>query len=148
MTHQPIRHVADMATDVAWLARNMPTVLAVLSRDTPDGWPAGTLGGGGGSGVSMPTEAAAIAGLYTRTQYATIAGLASEARGLVAQLVAAVQDVSVEVDTSAAQRQSRCTGGEGEWADPSCTRNAVTRDGLCDACRQRRDYWRRKETAA
>lgn len=144
----PARHVADIATDVAWLTRHMPHVLATLAAVTPDGWPASTLGGSGGSGVGRPTEAAAVAGLDPRTQHATIAGLAAEARGVVAQLVAAVQAVRVEVDTSAAQRQARCTGGEGEWADPACTRNAVTRDGLCDACRQRRDHWRRKDSAA
>ena len=44
----------------------------------------------------------------------------------------------------------RCNGGSNlkgsaDWGRPECERNAVTSDGLCDACRQRRDYWVAKE---
>ena len=143
MTHPAVRHVADMATDIAWLARNLPTRLDTLAARTPDGWPTGRRSGGGQ--ISRPTETAALAGLNPRSEHARITALAAEARGLVMQLVAAAEAVAVDVDTQSTQRQARCTGGDSDWADPACQRNAVTRDGLCDACRQRRDHWRRRE---
>jgi hypothetical protein len=49
-------------------------------------------------------------------------------------------------DTTALARAARCTGGmgeEGTWTRPECMNLAVTLDGLCDACRQRRDYWKK-----
>jgi len=124
-------------------------VLDHLARITPSGWPTSTLGGGSGGGdVSRPTELAAIAGLEARERQQRIAGLAAEALGALRLLVAEVRAVPVEVDTTAAQRQARCTGGEGEWQRADCDRNAVTKDGICDACRQRRDYWRAKQGEA
>lgn len=148
MTHPAIRRIGAMQTELMWLARNLPVRLDHLSNRTPDGWPAGTLGGSGGGGVARPTESAVIAGLESRQHYSRIDGLAAEAMGLLQMLVAEVQAVHVDVDTTTAARQARCSGGEGEWQDPACTRNAITRDGLCDACRQRRDHYRRKSGVA
>ena len=77
MTHPAVRHVADMATDIAWLARNLPTRLDTLAARTPDGWPTGRRSGGGQT--SRPTETAALAGLNPRSEHARITALAAEA---------------------------------------------------------------------
>lgn len=37
--------------------------------------------------------------------------------------------------------------GSADWGRPECDANAVTRDGLCDACRQRRGYWQARQAA-
>ena len=141
MTHRPLVHLSEARSEIAWLERHAPLVLDHLARITPSGGPTSTLGGGSGGGdVSRPTELAAIAGLEARDRHDRIAGLAAEALGALRLLVAEVRAVPVEVDTVAETSRIRCTGGAGEWADPSCSRNAVTRSGLCSPCYQRMRY--------
>jgi hypothetical protein len=79
----------------------------------------------------------------------TITGLSAELHGLAQQLIAAIQRVPVTHH----EPGQRCTGGLGIegtdiWGDPSCARNAVTRDGLCDACYMRRYRWRKTQEVA
>lgn len=133
-------------TKITW-----PAFYRALADRTPDGYPGG--GDTVRAGISDPTPGVVAARLgHTRPGPVAILDeinqLLGEAQAIsnrVARLVASIR----EADKTS---PDRCTGGlavEGadDWGDPTCQRHAVTRDGLCDACRQRRDHWRRKEVA-
>ena len=56
-----------------------------------------------------------------------------------------LRGLNVTANTTPLVERDRCTGGAGDWADPSCERIAVvsrwidgTNHGLCYACDQRR----------
>jgi hypothetical protein len=73
-----------------------------------------------------------------------------EGCALAAEVAAGIARLAMLATTfNEPQPATRCSGGgSAAWADVTCEANAVTRDGLCDRCRRRRDYWRDKEQEA
>lgn len=151
------RRLARAAADIEWLRSQIPRTLAALAAETPTGWPNNQEGGHSG-GHSDRTGNSAVHGLPSRQRHADIEALTVEATGLIAMLVKSVEGVADPgVDTEAEWRHHRCSGGEGEWADPFCTNLAVRTEDvagrrlpLCWACRKRRQRYDRnleRETA-
>ena len=57
-----------------------------------------------------------------------------------------VNGIASDINTPDLVKQARCTGGAPSlepWVREECSELAVTRDGLCSACYQRRHHWRR-----
>lgn len=152
--HAAERRLRRITEDAAWLTTALPKALAALSATTPTGWPTGgdNNGIGGGSDHADPTQGATLGGTCNREHYQRIDSLAAEAAGLIAQLCDEVQKVKDPgVDTEAEWNRHRCSGGTGDWADPTCTRLAVRTeriDGvahdLCWACIKRHQRSRAK----
>lgn len=153
MTHPAERRIARVAVDVEWLQDRLPKALGALAALTPDGLSGGVEGRS--AGASDPTAQAYIGGEHYRSAYLRIDSLAAEFAGLCAQLVAEVESVrDLGVDTELEWQRHRCTGGTGDWADPTCTRIAVRNVNvggglqlpLCWACLKRRQRWEDKRT--
>lgn len=172
MPHPAERRLGHLLGNATWLQGQLPRVLGILASVTRDGYPTGHMGDGGASSssthranatdddggsdtVSRPTENALVAGDRWREQYATIDRLAAEADVVVTRLADAVESVKDPgVDTQKLWSQHRCSGGEGDWANPACTSVAVrseqstvaeARLPLCWACRKRRQRWLRQQ---
>jgi hypothetical protein len=123
------------------------------TRDSlPSIYPSASGGSGGGSsgGPSNPTERIAMASAGRRHDLAALAAQAATVREQVGRLVGIAIAIESRYGTAALVAatitlESRCAGGEGDWADPACENNAVTNVGmasghtmpLCSACRQR-----------
>lgn len=138
------RHLDASRKDLLWLIDVAPRVLANLTTAINDGYaPSGDSERVSGT----PERRVPVETWEERRRHQTIAALASMIAQKTTRLVKHFQAVEdLGVDTSQAWRQTRCTGGEPStepWVRPECERLAVTRDGLCDACRQRRDHWKR-----
>lgn len=156
MTTQAERHVADAVRLLSSTLSRLPKALKHLALLTPDGWPGGSTSDPvTGGGEHEPTANAAIAGLVTRELHGRITSLAAEVRGIASELDDAIGRVpDVAVDTQSDAAKLRCSGGEGDWADATCTRLMVTtveselqrgtRIPVCDTCRKRRQrhQWR------
>lgn len=149
MTHPAERRLERVLADGEWLRSLLPKALRALATTTPDGYP-----GGGDAGrstdVANPTASAAVAGFDQRRRYAEIDALSAELTGVMAELVRKVEGVpDPGVDTEKLWSQHRCCGGEGDWADPTCSalavRNTEVARGrklpLCWACIKRRQRW-------
>ena len=142
-----INQITSLVEDVR---RGIAPALEAIVASSPDGYPGG--GGGPGSGVANPTLGAVIARARYAELYDRIAVQIVEVHGHLVDVVDAIAHAPTAVDTAVTARQTRCVGGDAleggdVWGDPACERNAVTRDGLCDPCRQRRDRWRREPDA-
>ena len=149
----PARTLAQVERDLALARRRIPGAIAALSATTPTGWPASSrpADGSNGTDVARPTENAALAGLRQRALYSEITELVMFVHQKMKQLVDIVADVAVDTDVSKEAERIRCSGGEGEWADLTCTRNSVRtmasevsgqRIPVCWACLGRRRRWR------
>ena len=148
MSHAAQRRVAQAARDLSWVEANLSRVLSALAAQTPTGWPAGGADGGrSDTHRGGPTANAAVAGLDMRERYRRIDLLALHVKDTVRMLADELESVRDLAGTDDAVRAARCTGGEGEWADPTCSRLAVYA-GICDACRQRRKRWRAEHQEA
>lgn len=116
----------------------------------------GTVAGGGpSSGPSDPTTAQVLGRMKSRANWDEVTANVAEALGhvLAAQrLMSEVQRHAQAGQLADEAKAARCDGrgleGHDEWGNPTCERNGVTRDRLCDACRQRRDHWVRKQDRA
>jgi hypothetical protein len=155
MSRRPRYEIQLQAVAVLWerFHARSPVVERLLRETAPDGYPGSTIGGIGGSELTS-VEAAANARLASRDRHdwQTIAAtLDTVAQALHAGLAACDRHQRPTPDDLA---RARCSGGMGqpgalEWGRPDCTNIASSsRGGLCDACRMRRDRWRREGTAA
>lgn len=138
-------------------ARRAPAVLELLRITAPDGYQTSTLGDGGTSSSSSSTERAVEARL--RHDHAADWALIHSAIESVERAAVALHaglaacDRHQRPDPADTARQ-RCSGGMGQpgaldWGRPDCTNIAAgSRGGLCDACRKRRDRWKRHGAAA
>lgn len=151
MAHPAERRLARVVADAEWLTARLPKVLAALAATTPDGRGQGAGDGGRSPGaVADPTGEAVASGQRSRDQYALIDALSAELLGVMSLFVREVESVvDPGVDTEKEWSLHRCSGGEGEWADPTCTRLAVRlvevararKIPLCWACRKRLQRW-------
>lgn len=115
----------------------------------------GTTAGGRTVGPSDPTAAQAIARARNKENWDEVCASLVEAAGAFARAERLMGDIARVANTeevAKALAAIRCSGmnleGYDTWGDPTCTAAKVTKDGLCDRCRQRRDHWRRTATAA
>lgn len=106
--------------------------------------------GGRSSGPSDPTAAIAIAIEKHYDNWREVCASLAEAAGAFARaerLMGDIARVANSEEVAKAISALRCNGishsGYDTWGDPTCTAAKVTKDGLCDRCRQRRDHWRR-----
>lgn len=157
-SHRAEQRVAQVVRDLAHIQRRLPKALSDLAAMTPDGWGTGTndrTSGGGGEQWGLARSTITDQALEYRELYQRIDSLAAELAGITNELLQAVDDVpDLGVDTAADAARLRCSGGEGDWADPTCTRIMVTtvesdlqrgtRLPVCDTCRKRRQrhQWR------
>jgi hypothetical protein len=98
------------------------------------------------SGISDPTPAQALALMRYHDLQGEIQATLADIKAGPIRLWELLHRVPSDIDTASLVARHRCTGGEPStesWVRPECTNLAVTRDGLCDACRQRRDRWQR-----
>jgi hypothetical protein len=146
---KPLERCQDAAIDLHYIIRNFASFHTNLADICPDGYPAGN-DGGPSAGISNPTPAVLAAG----TKYRDIW---REAEALTIELQAGARRlrklIALYATTELPRLGDRCTGGYGlegstTWGEPTCTRNAVTRDGLCDPCRQRQGRWERNRGVA
>lgn len=146
------QRLRSAAFDIQWAEQHIAATIAKLLAQTPDGYP--TSGEGRGAGVSDPTSGAAAAGERARMKHARLDLLTMHIYGLVGELVQEIRTTSDPgTDTTAEASRARCSGGTGDWADPTCERNAVktyritgVEYDLCDACRQRYHRDQRRAT--
>lgn len=145
----------DVAAAIRYLSLavgRLPKALANLVLLTPDGYPGGGSEATSGGEEPDPTCDAVVAGLAMRELHGRIVSLAAEAKGIATELEAAIALVpDVAVDTASDAARLRCSGGEGDWADVTCTRIAVRnieslvqggqRVPLCWSCISRRRRW-------
>jgi hypothetical protein len=145
MSHPAERRVAQAVRDLAWVQSNLGRVLGALSALTPTGWSNGAGGATRGDTHSGgPTANAAVNGIELRDRYARIDSLAVEVTGLIRQLADELENVPDIAGTEAAVKAARCTGGDGEWADPTCT-ELEARPGLCWRCLKRKQRWETRQ---
>lgn len=109
-----------------------------------------TAGGGRTAGQSDPTAAQAIARARNKENWDEVCASLVEGVGAFARMERLMGDIARVANTEEVAKQLaalRCSGigmpGYDTWGDPTCTAAKVTKDGLCDRCRQRRDHWRR-----
>jgi len=107
-------------------------------------WSSDTMGGSvSGGDISDPTgEAASQKALEDLDEMHALAQMIVVCTNKLDEYVRRTPVMQLSDDSA------RCNGGaslkgSADWGRPECERNAVTSDGLCDACRQRRDYWTR-----
>lgn len=124
--------------------------IAELERDV-DGFPPRSDNTGGSRGSTSPVERVVLGPGHsplalTRDRQALTVGIEHHLAGLEHLLRLAARYGAVPISSSAL----RCTGGDGtpgalEWGDPGCTNiaEAGRSTGLCVACRNRRDRWKR-----
>jgi len=150
------RQLAALATIVAELRKRTPTAIAHARAIAADGYP----GGGKGDfnvrskgGHSDPTANAAL----TRTTGTGPGYNLADQIQLLEQNIAIAAQALGEAITVVDRLMPppgvtpRCSGGAGldghlEWGDPGCTKvpdGRPSRQGMCDACYQRLDRWRR-----
>jgi len=143
-----IHHLVDEAR------RRWPAARAHAASIAADGHRRTTTGSGGSKGgISDPTANAAIARTtgtgtgYLVTDLVQAAEQAiRNAAGELGELLAIIDKLSPPPGDT-----PRCSGGAGiegalEFGDPTCTRvpdGRPSRSGMCDACYQRYDRWRR-----
>ena len=138
-------------------ARRAPAVIELLRITAPDGYPTSTLGTGRSSDLSSSTERAAEARLSHDNAADWV--LIHSAIESVERAAVALRDGLAACDRHqrpdpADTARQRCSGGMGQpgaldWGRPDCTNIAAgSRGGLCDACRMRRDRWRREGKVA
>lgn len=154
------------------LDERLPKVVATMIATCPDGYPTGTLGGGGSGGMSSVESATSERALQIRRDYAValeqVGWIAVHARWALDGAVWGVESTlrclgylwdvcdRYERPEAALVASVRCTGGAGEpgfleWGRPECDNIAAgDRKGMCIACytRQRRWEKRRQEGAA
>ncbi len=135
-------------------AARTPTVLDLLRETAPDGYPTSTMPGGPTGSGSSSTETQALIRAQQNAGHdwqIILTTIDTCARSLHAGLAALDRHQRPHPDDVA---RARCTGGMGQpgaidWGKPDCTNIATHgRGGLCDACRMRRDRWRRQGDAA
>lgn len=139
-----------------------------LADRTADGYPRVASGGekapGGARSLAMdPDSGQPVSVDLTATEAAMVArqryvDIWRDAEALAIQLQADARRLADLVTTHATPERDarhdlpqRCCGGFGldggdEWGDPTCTRHAVTRAGLCDPCDQRSYRWRKRQS--
>jgi hypothetical protein len=162
MTHPATRRLNRIHTDIQWLQTIIPLVLDALTITAPTGYPAGPGDGRGGS-TSTSVETAAITH-HAREATDQLDALTASLAGQVTELVNHVKHLPRTIDprlrhaaaTEAAR--ARCTGGEGDWADPHCPNLEVRtiesdhihgiRIGLCWTCLSRRRRWHEHQDQA
>lgn len=145
---KPVDRLRQAADDLTYVATHWHTFHRALADRTADGYSPGGEPGPRSTDVSDPTHGSVLARQRPTHTWDEATSLVIEAQGIAARLAKLMSSVGEQGDAT----PTRCSGGfafdGGEtWGDPTCTRHAVTRDGLCDACRQRRDHWRRKDAA-
>ena len=152
MTHPAERRLARIATDIGWAQQRVPDVRAALEILAPVGYPAGR-GDGRGGATSTSVEAAAI-DHPARQAAEELDARAAELAGHVTEFINHLKHMPTRIDprlkhnAAAEAQRARCTGGEGDWADPDCDRLEVktvpseeirgTRLGVCWTCNSRR----------
>ncbi len=104
---------------------------------TPPGSP--TSAGGGGTGRSTGVPDPTYATVTGHQRYYDTAATIAQAQTLLRKVQRTMDQVLQQHPTiagrvEAAIRAARCSGE----IDPLCVRNAVTREGLCSACYQRK----------
>jgi hypothetical protein len=112
-----------------------------------DGYPADTLAGGNGSGVSDPTGN--VATTKARLDYGDAVAMCNQLRQVANDLRGDMHRVLKDND---AWRMHKCNGGFGlvghlEWGDPTCEEIVGVQSelGLCDRHRKRRVRWQREK---
>ena len=115
----------------------------------------GMVAGGRSAGPSDPTAAIALSIEKHYENWREVCASLAEAAGAFVRaerLMGEITRVANTEEVAKALDALRCSGlgheGYDTWGDPTCTAAKVTKDGLCDRCRQRRDHWRRNERAA
>jgi hypothetical protein len=123
--HPAERRLAQVAREVAWLQSQLPKAfknLGLLAQSPAGAAEVHTSGGD----VADPTANSVAARMVVVAKAEQIDSLAAELDGVTAELVRAVRAVpNVALDTSREAEALRCSGGEGEWENPLCTRLAV-----------------------
>lgn len=154
MTRRLNAQIAALHTLVDQLRTRTPGALAHARDLAADGWPTG-----GDSNVrsknaiSDPTANAALNNTTGTGPGYRIIDQVQRLEQLVATAAVTLGDALTIVDRLMPPPGAtpRCSGGAGldghiEWADPSCVRvpdGRPGRRGMCDACYQRYDRWRR-----
>jgi hypothetical protein len=140
-----------LIADIIHIADNIntrtPNAYTAIRAVAADGYPTGGTVGIGG--IANPTMHAALS--EGRHAHADIVDRLKRALGALEDVEHIVAHYSRLAPTDAAReyQRARCSGGGAEpWADPTCTRNAVTRDGLCGTCYQRKRRHDMKDNAA
>ena len=128
-------------TTLTRLARDHPQVTANMHAGTITHTNSATVDPGGAV-VWTPVEAAA--NLRIQTQAGRYQILLEQAAALLAA-ADVIRQLNITANTTPLAQRDRCTGGTGDWADPTCQRLAVvnrwidgTHHNLCYACDQRR----------
>jgi hypothetical protein len=164
---KPLERCQDAAIDLHYIIRNFASFHTNLADLTADGYPRTASGGekapGGAkttfrdpdSGETVSVDLTATeAAMVARQRYAAIW---NQVEAFAIELHADIRGlrnlITPYVLNELPRLGDRCTGGYGlegstTWGEPTCTRNAVTRDGLCDPCRQRQGRWERNRGVA
>jgi hypothetical protein len=144
---RPNRHIAQASEELQRAGKLYPSrwhTLSLLANPVTSPSYDGTTR----SGISDPTPTQAFNLAQWHDLQMEIRAEAAEAAGPAARLVQLLNRIPSDLDTAAIARQQRCTGGEPSvegWTRPECSELAVTRDGLCSACYQRRHHWRKAQ---
>lgn len=154
MTHPAERRLNRIATDIGWLQARLPDALAALELIVATGYPAGR---GDGRGGSTNTSVEAAVTHPARDQADQLDALTASLAGQVTELVDHVKRLPTRLDprlknlAASEALRARCSGGEGEWADPHCANLEIrtiesdqiqgVRLGVCWSCIKRRQRW-------
>ena len=158
---KPPERIALALDALTHAQRHYPAFRTNLADRMADGYPRTASGGdkapGGATTLAMDrdtgeivsvdltaTEAAVVARQRYADHWNEVVALAIEIQAGAQLLDKLVTRYAYTEQQAVAQRCTCSMGHDGSdvWGDPTCQRNAVTRDGLSDACRQRRDHWR------
>lgn len=156
MSRRTLNQIDAIATVAAELRRRTRPALAHAQTIIADGYP-----GGGGQdfnvrskgGVSDPTASAALSRTTGTGSGYLLSDIVQRLEQCVANAAAELGEALALVDRLSPPPGStpRCSGGAGldghlDWGDPSCSNvpdGRPSRQGMCDACYQRLDRWRR-----
>jgi hypothetical protein len=101
------------------------------------------------SGISDPTPSQAFELSPHHRRQQSIRDQVVLVRHHAQMLAMYVNGIDSDLDTSAIARQHRCSPPPEQamesWVREECGELAVTRDGLCGACYQRRHHWQGKQ---
>lgn len=155
MSHRLNAQLHALDTIIGELRKRTPAALSYARTVAADGYP--TLGGrGGASGKNTISDPTARAALNRTTGTGPGYNIADQIQHLEQALRiagGALGEAITIVDRLLPPPTAtpRCSGGAGldghlDWGDPTCTRvpdGRPSRHGMCDACYQRLDRWRR-----
>lgn len=155
MTHPAERRLARIATDIAWLQARVPLALTALETVAATGYPTSSSGTTSGGDTARPTETAATD--HARQKAERLDARTAELAGLVTEFVDDLKRMPASIDprlkhnAAAEALRARCSGGEGDWADPHCPNLEIrtiesddiqgVRIGVCWSCITRRRRW-------